>query len=405
MSRANVLSRTEFVALMAMLSATIAFSIDAMLPALPEIAADLTPDAVNRAQLIITSFVFGMGFGTFVAGPLSDRFGRRAVMLGGAVLYSVAALAAWGSGSLELVLAARFVQGLGAAGPRVASMAMIRDLYAGRHMAQIMSFIMIVFTLVPAIAPTLGAGIVWTFGWRSIFLAFVVFSILSAAWLLIRQPETLDPGKRRSLNLWELGRGAAEVLRHPTVRLSLMVQTLIFGILFSLLSSTQQVFDQTFGQGDNFHLWFGGIALVSASASFLNARLVVRLGMRPLIRTVLLVQIFMSGATALLWIIGPSWGVGLSAYVLWKISIFFMAALAIGNINALAMEPMGHMAGLAASLLAALSTVGAVLIAAPIGLTFDGTPLPLSIGTLICATLAYVLAGRFVRPSDKPAAS
>jgi len=170
------LSQGEFIALIAMLFATIAFSIDAMLPALPQIAAELSPDAPNTAQLVVTSFVLGMGVGTLFAGPLSDTFGRKTVIIAGALLYCAAAFVASLAPSLEGLLMARVLQGLGAAGPRVVSLALVRDLYKGREMARVMSFAMMIFTLVPAIAPFIGQGIIWVAGWRGIFLSFVVFS-------------------------------------------------------------------------------------------------------------------------------------------------------------------------------------------------------------------------------------
>jgi len=394
------LPQTEFIALMAMLAATVAFSIDAMLPALPEIGAALSPDNLNNAQLIITSFVLGMGIGTLFTGPLSDAFGRRPVMVGGAIIYVAACVVAWASSSLEVMLAARVVQGLGAAGPRVVAMALIRDLYSGPNMARILSFVMIVFSLVPALAPTMGHFIIVGFGWRAIFASFVIFSVLSLLWLLIRQPETLAPEKRRPLSVRSLSSAIAEMFGHRTARLSILIQTLTFGMLFTVLSSTQQVFDITFGQGEHFHYWFGGIAVVAASASVLNARIVVRLGMRAIIRAMFTVQI---GVTLLMIVItaanGPYW-LAFGTYVFWITSNFFQAGLTIGNLNALAMEEMGHIAGMAASIIAAVATIGAVIIAAPIALTFNGTPMPMAIGTLICASLALWLTTLIKRPGE-----
>jgi predicted DsbA family dithiol-disulfide isomerase len=187
------LSRGEFIALMGTIFATVAFSIDAMLPALPEIAAELTPEDANRAQLILTSFVLGMGIGTLVVGPISDALGRKRVILMGAALYLLGASLALIAPSLEMILLARVIQGLGAAGPRVVSLAMIRDLYAGRAMAQIVSYAMLIFTLFPAVAPLIGAAIIAGFGWRAIFVAFLIFSVVSVGWLTLRQPETLPP--------------------------------------------------------------------------------------------------------------------------------------------------------------------------------------------------------------------
>ncbi|NVK58951.1 MAG: MFS transporter, partial [Rhodobacteraceae bacterium] len=167
----TVPGRPEFIAMLAMLFATIAFSIDAMLPALPEIGAELTPDDVNRAQLVVTSFVLGMGIGTFFTGPLSDTFGRKPVVLAGATLYVVMSLVAAQEDSLELLLVARLFQGLGAAGPRVVALAIVRDLHSGREMARIMSFVMMIFTIFPALAPSMGAVIIDLSSWRGIFIA------------------------------------------------------------------------------------------------------------------------------------------------------------------------------------------------------------------------------------------
>ena len=199
------MSKAEFIALIAMMFATIAFSIDAMLPALPNIGAELSPEDVNRAQLILTSFVFGMGLGTFVTGPLSDAFGRKPVIVAGAALYILSAGVAWVSNSLELLLISRVTMGLGAAGPRVVALAIVRDLYSGREMARLMSIAMMIFTLVPAFAPMLGAGIIHFAGWRGIFAAFVIFAMIVVLWMSLRLPERPVIGRsfpaRTGLNL------------------------------------------------------------------------------------------------------------------------------------------------------------------------------------------------------------
>lgn len=379
---ARPLGQTEFIALIAMLFATIAFSIDAMLPALPAIAAELTPASPNRAQLIITSFVLGMGIGTLFAGPLSDSFGRRRVIVAGSALYCLGAALAWAAPSLETVLAARILQGLGAAAPRVVSLALVRDIHSGRRMARVVSFAMMIFTLVPAAAPLLGAVIIETAGWRSIFAAFIGFSALSVVWLVLRQPETLPPAARRPLALAPLTAALREVLGHATVRRAILVQALCFGMLFGTLSSTQQVFDRTFGRGDEFPLWFALIALIAGTASLLNAALVVRLGMRRMVIVTLAVQALASAAMAGLTATGalPA-AAAFPAYVVWTTGVFFMAGLTLGNLNAIAMEPMGHVAGMAASVTGALATVAGVALAAPLGLAFDGTPVPLALGT------------------------
>ncbi|MEH7826914.1 multidrug effflux MFS transporter [Gemmobacter denitrificans] len=395
----KALGQGEFIAMTAMLFAVIAFSIDAMLPALPEIATELTPATPNRAQLIVTSFVLGMGLGTFVAGPLSDALGRKTVILGGIGLYTIAALIAAVAPTLETVLAARVLQGIGAAGPRVVSLAMVRDLYKGREMARVVSFAMMIFTLVPAIAPLMGSVVISAFGWRAIFGAFIVFAALAGLWLGLRQPETLPRESRRRLQPAVLWAALCEVLAHPVVRSAIMVQTLCFACLFGTLSATQPIFDETFGRADSFPLWFALIAVLSGSASLINAALVVRLGMRLLVTATLLAQIGLSlGFALILPLTDLASPLSFGLYIGWTVGVFMMAGLTLGNLNALALEPMGHIAGMAASVCGAIATVAAVALAIPLGLAFDGTPVPLAYGisalSLIGALLMRWMPGR-----------
>ncbi|TCO69719.1 multidrug effflux MFS transporter [Rhodovulum euryhalinum] len=394
-TRARRLSRPEFIAMMALLFATVAFSIDAMLPALPEIGAELTPANLNHAQFVVTAFVGGMGMGTLIAGPLSDSFGRKRVILGGAVLYLAGALIAGTGQTLETMLMGRVLQGLGAAAPRVVALAVIRDLYAGRDMARIVSFVMMIFTLLPAIAPLVGAGIIALAGWRAIFAAFLVFSAISIGWYALRQPETLPPARRRPLKPGPLIEAAREVFADPVARIAVLVQTLIFSVLFMMLTSIQQVFDIHFGRGDSFPLWFGLIAVIAGSASFTNAMLVGRLGMRFLVRVTLTGQMVLSAVMAgLFWggILPP--GAEFATFILWAITLFGMLGLTIGNLNALAMEPLGHIAGMAASIIGALATVMSAILASPVGQAFDGTPRPLAAGVVLAVTAAVLLMRR-----------
>jgi MFS transporter, DHA1 family, multidrug resistance protein len=386
------LGQTEFIALMAMLFATIAFSIDAMLPAFPQIAAELSPDDANRAQLILTSFVLGMGVGTFVTGPLSDSFGRKRVILWGVGVYIIGAALAAVAPTLETVLAARLLQGLGAAAPRVVAIALVRDQYEGRAMARIMSFVMMVFTLVPAVAPLLGAAIIAGFGWRGIFGAFILFAVVSSVWMALRQPETLPPALRRRFALRPLAVSTRELLSNRVVLTAIAVLTLGFAALFATLSSTQQIFDQTFGRADSFPVWFALIAVLSGTGSLLNSQIVMRLGMRRVVTWTLAVQTVVSAVIFLVMRSGvlPD-GPAFALYVAWTVGVFFMAGLTFGNLNALALEPAGHIAGLASSVVGSLSTVASVLLAVPIGLAFDGTPAPLALGIALSCGAGAVL--------------
>lgn len=394
------LSQTEFIALMAMILAITAFSIDAMLPALPEIADDLSPDAPNRVQLIVTSFVLGMGLGTFFTGPLSDSIGRRKVVIGGVGLFVIGTSLAWVSTSLEMMLLGRLIMGIGAAGPRVAAVAMTRDLYDGRDMARIMSFTMLVFSLAPALAPTIGHYIILATGWRSIFMAFGVFAILPTLWLYLRQPESLNPANRRPVRIESMIAATKEMFGHQTARLSIFVQTLTFGMLFTVLSTTQQVFDITFDQGEHFHLWFALIAVVASTGSLLNARLVGALGMRAMVKGMYIAQIILTATMIIVASFDAPYALAFGTYLIWVIGNFFQVGLTIGNLNALAMEEMGHIAGLAASVIAAVSTAGAVMLAAPAAMTFNGTPLPMGIATFVMSCIALYLTTQIKRPGE-----
>lgn len=387
-------SRVEFIALIAMLFATIAFSIDGMLPALTTMAQELSPDSPNKVQMVVTSFVLGMGVGTLFTGPLSDALGRKPVVLGGAALYILAAFAATLSNNLDGLLLARVIQGLGAAGPRIAAMAIIRDRYAGRGMAQIMSFVMLVFAIVPAIAPSIGAVILAFAGWRAVFWGFILFAALAALWLAIRMPETLPREDRRPFRLGAMREALAEMWSFPMIRLSIIVQGLCYGILFSMIATVQPIYDVTFGRGAEFPLWFGGIAVVASSGSIVNGLLVMRLGMRKLVARILWVQVVLSAVMLMLVVMHVAEPVLFGAFVIWQTSVFFQAGLTFGNLNALAMEPVGHIAGLAASIIGAVATVAAVILTIPVTLFFDGTAAPIATATLFYAVIAALITRR-----------
>ncbi|WP_170752858.1 multidrug effflux MFS transporter [Ruegeria lacuscaerulensis] len=388
---AHRMSRGEFVALVAMMFATIAFSIDSILPALPDIGAQFSPDDINKAQLILTSFVLGMGIGTFFTGPLSDAFGRKPVIYVGSALYIVSAAVAWASSSLEMLLVARIFQGMGCSAPRVVAMAIIRDLYSGREMARIVSIAMMIFTLVPAIAPMMGAGVIALTGWRGIFVCFMLFSLITIVWMGLRLPESLTPENRRPLRFPLMLDAAQQMFAHPSVRVSILVQTLCLGMLFTMLTMVQQVYGEIHDSAHSFPFWFGFVALMSGSASLLNAALVVRLGMRRIVTWVLGGQILFTSSVLLLNSFDLSANLSFALFVSWQTAVFFMAGMTMGNLNAIAMEPMGHIAGMAASVIGAVSTVLAAVIAGSIGLLFDGSILPLGAGILTMSTLGFVL--------------
>lgn len=392
------LSQAEFIALIAALFATVAISIDAMLPALPEIAATLSPTDPNRAQLVVTSFVFGMGIGTLFVGPLSDAYGRKRVLLWSAGFYALSALACYLAPSLQTLLIARVIMGLGAAAARVVGVAIVRDLFAGRQMAQVMSFVMMVFTLVPAVAPLMGQGVIALAHWKVIFLVYIGFAAITSLWLALRQPETLPVAARRPLAVASLIRDTRALLGHRIVIVSILAQTLTLAALFASLSSMQGIFEQRFDRASSFPLWFAFIALTSASGSILNAAVVVRLGMRFVVTVTYAAMLGLTLGLLTLMVTGamPE-ALAFPAHLLWSIALFAMMGLSMGNLNALAMEPVGHIAGLAASVTSAIATVVSVIIAVPVGLAFDGTAVPLMTGVAVfmaAALIAVRLAGK-----------
>ncbi|WP_376872985.1 multidrug effflux MFS transporter [Albirhodobacter sp. R86504] len=389
------LGLAEFTALMALISATAALSIDAMLPSLPDIAAEFSPNDVNRVQLVLTIFVLGMGAGVLFVGPISDAIGRKATLAWTLGLYCIGSIWAVYAHSLEALLLARFVQGLGVAGPRVVSVALVRDRFSGREMARVTSFIMMVFMLAPAVAPSIGKLIASFAGWQGVFWFFVLIALVTMTWLGVRQPETLAPENRRKLEFAPLLAAAREVARNGDVRLFTLVMTLGFGQMFALLSSSQQIYGEVFGMADSFPVWFALMALLAATATVINSMTVLRFGMRRLVTWAYTGQIAIVTLYLVL-MLGDLLPEALKfpAFFIWSVSVFFMAGITFGNLNALAMQYMGHVAGMAASIIAGLSTVGAVMIAAPVGLMFNGTSIPVACGVLGCSVIALLLMRR-----------
>jgi DHA1 family bicyclomycin/chloramphenicol resistance-like MFS transporter len=264
---------------------------------------------------------------------------------------------------------------------------MVRDLFSGRMMARVISFSMTIFTLVPAVAPLMGAGLGALFGWRAIFWSFLGFGVISAIWLLTRQPETLPPDRRRKLALRPLWQALRDVLGHRQVRLYLLAQTFVYSTMFVWLAEVALVYDQAFDRGAEFPLWFALVALLSAPASLLNAKLVIRLGMRRLVVLALAVQVGIALSVMLGVYLGggsvPFWH-----FFLFMVLQFFSIGFLLGNLNALALEPMGHVAGMAASVMSGVSTIASAVLAAPIVRFHDGTPLPIAAAVALCMIAA-----------------
>lgn len=382
------ISEKEFTLLMALMISIVAISIDAMLPALGLIGADLGVADINRTQLVIVSIFSGMAIGQLVAGPLSDALGRKPVLNAGIALYLVGSVACWLASDFTLLLAGRFVQGLGVAAPYVTAVSVVRDRFAGRDMARVMSLVMMIFILVPAIAPSLGLAVMHVSGWRAIFLLYIVYALLVGSWIAFRLEETLPPSHRVPLKASAFAHGFGLVLRNRTTATYMVAMGLTFGSLIGYLGASRQIFQDQFGAGERFALYFGALALVLGGASLLNSRLVGRWGMRHICNCGAL-AIVASSATFLA--LHGVTAITLPMFLAYAAVLFFAFGVMFGNLNAIAMEPMGDVAGMASAIIGAASSVISLCLGTLIGQLYDGTLVPIAAGFTLLGTVSWLL--------------
>ena len=375
----------EFVLMMAMLTAMTALAIDAMLPALAEIGGDLGVVRENNRQLVISALFLGFAFGQIVYGPLSDRFGRKPGMYIGLGLFVMGCLLSMGAWSYPAMLAGRFLQGIGAAGPRIVCLALIRDRYKGREMARIMSFIVAVFVIVPTIAPALGQAILLVSGWRAIFGALLAFAMTCLIWFAVRHPETLTPERKVPLSAGPLAAAVGEVGGSRRAVGYTAAAGLVFGGFLGYLNSAQQIFQEQFQVGSLFPAYFAALSLAFAASSYVNGRLVERHGMRKLAVRSLQAMCLLSAA--FLVVLAQTAGAApLWLFLAWGAAAFFCLGAVFGNVHSLAMEPFGHIAGIAAALIGSVTSLTSMLLGASIGQFYDGTLLPLVGGFAVLGT-------------------
>ncbi len=382
------LSLAELVALTALLMALSALSIDIMLPALPVIGADFRLADANSAQVVVTAYLVGIGLGQLVYGPLSDRIGRRGALLAGLGLFLCGTMLALLAQSFTAFLAGRALQGFGAAGPRVISVAIVRDLYSGRQMARVMSLAMMTFIIVPVIAPSLGQAVMLFGSWRSTFLVLLAVGCVAAGWVIWRLPETSSAARLVGASRAGVLAAVMAVLSTRVTMAYTLAAGAMFGCLTAYIASAEQVFVGVYGLGDRFPIVFGLVAAVMAPSSFTNARLVERLGMRRvahsalvgfMVTALLLVLLAARGTPPL-----PLFGVLLAA-------AFFQFGLIASNFNAIAMQPLGPIAGTGASVVGFGTTTLGALAGALVGQSFNGSVLPLCLGFAACSVIALGL--------------
>jgi DHA1 family bicyclomycin/chloramphenicol resistance-like MFS transporter len=377
----------EFVALMAMMISLVAFSIDAMLPALPEIGRELGVRRENDNQLVISLLFLGLAAGQMIHGPLSDSIGRKPAIYFGLGLFILGCLLSLLATSFPVMLVGRALQGFGVAAPRIVTMALVRDRVGGRAMARVMSFVMTVFILVPVVAPLVGQFVMTVAGWRAIFGAYLVHALVVAAWFALRQPETLPSRQRLPFSPARLILTLREIAANRRACGYTMVTGLVSGAFIGYLISAQQIFQVQYGLGRRFPLYFAALALTFGGATLVNGWMVMRLGMRRLARGALWTVVGLSllfGALALRWSGHPPlWS--LMAYLLLA---FFCVGILFGNMNALAMQTLGHIAGVGAAVVGSLSTLIALLLGTLIGQAYNGTILPLVAGFALLGAAA-----------------
>lgn len=382
----------EFIALVALMTSLVALSIDAMLPALPAIGNDLGVADPNHNQLVVTVLMLGMAAGQLLYGPMSDSTGRKPAICLGLLIFAGGCLLSIFATSYPLMLLGRFAQGVGVAGPRVVMIALVRDCYEGRAMARVMSFVMAVFILVPIIAPALGQAVLLVAHWRVIFTIFLVLALLMLSWFTLRQPETLPSERRAPFSLRRIAAAISEACTNVRAMGYTLATGLVFGPFIAYLSTAQQIFAQQYGLGERFPLIFAMLAFGIGAASYINARLVMVWGMRRLCYVGLLT------AAVLSWAFLPVAYIQDGHPALWQLLVYLLVVLfcmgvLFGNLNALAMQPLGHIAGVGAAVVGSVGTLISVPLGIFIGHSYDGGVLPLILGfaVLTLSTLLTML--------------
>lgn len=382
-------SQLEFILLMACLMSIVALSIDTILPALQPIGMSIGTRNSSENQLLITMIFLGLGFGQLIFGPISDHLGRKPVIYMGFVIFVLSSMLCVFASSIEMMVAGRILQGIGLSAPRTLSIAMIRDRFEGNYMAKIMSFVVSIFILVPIVAPTLGKFMLDNYGWKSIFYSQLIFGALILIWLWKRQPETLRPAYKKKFSSAIFIHGTKEFIRYRSAVIFTLVSGLITGSFMVFLSTSQHIFEVQYGLVDEFPYIFGALAFSVGLATFTNGTLVVRFGMMRLVTifmllflaTSVLYMVFFSGE------INPS----IRILVIFLTVQFFSVGFLFGNVRSLAMQPLGHMAGIGAAINGFVSTVMAVPIAAFIGSFVQTTALPLFMGFGACGLGSVLL--------------
>ena len=378
----------EIIALLAGLMALNAFAIDAMIPALPNIGQSLNVVHENDRQLVVVAYFAGFASTQLLWGPLADRFGRKPILAAGVSLYILFALLCAFAGSFPLLIAGRVAMGASAAVTRVLVVAMVRDLFEGEAMARIMSLVFMVFMVVPVLAPSIGQLILLIAPWRAIFVVLAVYGLTMLAWSWFRLPETLHPEFRRSLAPGEILRAAVATAKEPLSRGYTLALTASFGALVAYISSIQQIVFEAFNSPEILGIVFGAIAAPMALASWTNARVVGRFGLRRVGHGATVAFAVVAFVHLIVTAAGFE---SLAVFIVLQALTMVTFSFASSNLSTLAMDRMAEIAGTASSVQGVVGTIGAAIIGYAIGQAFDGTTLPFLMGMATCATTALII--------------
>lgn len=382
-------SQFEFIIIMASLMSLVALSIDAVLPALNNIAIDIKSTNTTDTQLLITMIFFGLGSGQLIAGPLSDSLGRKPVIYAGFLIFAIASIICVYAQSLEVMILGRILQGIGLSAPRTLSIAMVRDTYEGDYMAKIMSFIVSLFIIIPVVAPTFGKLMLDHFGWKSIFTSQLIFGGFVVLWFKIRQPETLKPIYKKAFRLSIFKNGFLEFFKHNDAIIYTIISGFITGSFMVFLGTSQQIFQEQYKLVDEFPYIFGAIAMAVGFATFINGTVVVKFGMKKLV--IFFLALFTAVSLFYVIVFYQKANPPILVLVISFMVQFFAIGFLFGNLRSLAMQPIGHIAGVGAAINGFLSTVMAVPIATFIGLYVIDTTYPLFVGFLFFGSASMVL--------------
>ena len=386
-------SQLEFVALMAALMSIAALALDALLPALDIIGLSVGVTNPTQNQLLITLFFLGLGTGPLIFGPISDSIGRKPVVYMGFALFILASLMCVYSKSFEWMITGRILQGVALSAPRTISIAMIRDMFSGNYMARIMSFVTVIFILVPIIAPALGKWVLDLFGWEAIFHVQLFFSVLVCLWFWKRQPETLEVRNRVSFRAKVFVEGYKELMNYRQTMLFTLIWGFITGSFLVYLSTSQQIFQVQYALKESFPYIFAALAITIGAATLLNGTLVLRFGMLRLVTLATIAYALVASIYVVLFFNGdnpPFW-----VLLLFCGLQFFAVGFIFGNLRALAMEPVGHIAGIGAAITGFLATMMGVIISTFIGRYVEDSVLPMFIGFMVCGIMSLLILSYF----------